>query len=250
MDFNTLHSGLYLESELLTKELAYFLGSLISSNEFLEKENIKYYCSPVRYHKPKPSDEDFENHFTIIKKLSQVFKKKTYTSSLLIQNNLNSGKFNLRMSGFATLFDCDKSFDLTSIENLESIKQLIIFSNKDIKQSFILGFFDGRCSFDIDKEKKTLRYIVLDCDNDIILDFAHDIILDYFGFKPNLNRARERVLGGKPRKPQIRLGKNFEFHKNIGFLSPVKIKVLHDCKNLENLNIKYTNLMFGHKILD
>ena len=120
--------------------------------------------------------------------------------------------------------------------------KIIISSTKEIQQSFILGFFDGRCSFDIDKKKNTLRYIVL--------DFAEHIIFNFFNLKPNLNKARERKKGGTPRKPQIRLGKNFYFHKNIGFLSPVKIKTLQSCKNLENLKIKNTDLLFGHKILD
>ena len=39
--------------------------------------NIKYYFAPVRYHKPKPNDEDFENHLNIIKNLAASFKKQT-----------------------------------------------------------------------------------------------------------------------------------------------------------------------------
>ena len=77
MYFNTLNLDLNLESDLLTKELAYFLGSLISSNESLQKNNIKYYFAPVRYHKPKPNDEDLENHLNIIKNLAASFKKQT-----------------------------------------------------------------------------------------------------------------------------------------------------------------------------
>lgn len=206
-----------LGTKYLTNISAYFLGAIFASNEYVEKDGIRYIVAPARYNKPSITNIDFENHYYAIKNLAGELKKSTLLSEHIIANNLNTGKFNKRMYGFGTFFECSKELNLEQKTN--QVISALIDSNKIIHRCFLVGMFDGRGYYDTHT-----GYMVFDSANDNLSDFLCTIIRSY-GLQCNYNPEREREnKGSKSRAPQIRINKREKFQENIGFISPQRIK--------------------------
>ena len=123
-----------LGTKYLTNISAYFLGAIFASNEYVEKDGIRYIVAPARYNKPSITNIDFENHYYAIKNLAGELKKSTLLSEHIIANNLNTGKFNKRMYGFGTFFECSKELNLEQKTN--QVISALIDSNKIIHRCF------------------------------------------------------------------------------------------------------------------
>ena len=91
----------------------------------------------------------------------------------------------------------------------------------------LLGAFDGRSSIDINKSTGDIRYIVLDCGNDDSMDILCGI-LSQLGIRFNCNYARDRLEGGEPRKPQLRIAAASvpRYAQMIGYISPARLSLL------------------------
>lgn len=73
------------------------------------------------------------------------------------------------------------------------------------------------------KSHGILRYLSLDCPNNDIGDFLSEVMM-HFGIDINYNTARDRLEGGNPRKPQLRV-KDVEWYMaNMGYISPAKFR--------------------------
>ena len=229
-----------LGTKYLTNISAYFLGAIFASNEYVEKDGIRYIVAPARYNKPSITNIDFENHYYAIKNLAGELKKSTLLSEHIIANNLNTGKFNKRMYGFGTFFECSKELNLEQKTN--QVISALIDSNKIIHRCFLVGMFDGRGYYDTHT-----GYMVFDSANDNLSDFLCTIIRSY-GLQCNYNPERDKE--SKSRAPQIRINKREKFQENIGFISPQRIKKyfgLYDA-NLYEI-IEENDILQGLKVI-
>ena len=96
-----------------------------------------------------------------------------------------------------------------------------------MKKAFILGVIDGRGTPDVNVANGTIRYLSLDCPNNDIGDFLDEVFDDY-GLECNYNTARDRLEGGKPRKPQLRVKDVEKYMRMVGYISPAKFKKMAD----------------------
>lgn len=232
-----------LGTKYLTNISAYFLGAIFASNEFAERDGIRYVVAPARYNKPSITNIDLEKHYYAIKNLSSSLKKETLMSENILNNNLNTGKFNKRMPGFGTFFQCSK--DLNLEQEINKVLDALSNSDKIIHRCFLVGMFDGRGYYDIHT-----GYMVFDSDNDKLSDFLCNVICLY-GLKCNYNPEREREnKQSKSRAPQIRINKRENFQEQIGFISPQKIKKyfsLYD-SNIYKI-VEENNILQGLKVI-
>jgi hypothetical protein len=104
---------------------------------------------------------------------------------------------------------------------------------------------DGRGTPDVSEAKGIIRYLSLDCPSDDIGRFLEEIFVNY-GLIVNYNTARDRLEGGNPRKPQLRI-KNVEFYmENIGYISPAKLRKL---KNVYDMKFGHATVFDGSSFL-
>ena len=105
----------------------------------------------------------------------------------------------------------------------EQLVQEIEVREKKKKTPFIIGVIDGRGTPDVSVPNGILRYLSLDCPNNDIGDFLSEV-MTHFGIDINYNTARDRLEGGNPRKPQLRV-KDVEWYMaNMGYISPAKFR--------------------------
>ena len=96
-----------------------------------------------------------------------------------------------------------------------------------MQKAFIIGVIDGRGTPDASVDKQVIRYLSLDCPNNNIGSFLSDVMINY-GLDVNYNTARDRLEGGNPRKPQLRI-KDVEYYmENVGYISPAKLRKLEE----------------------
>lgn len=232
-----------LGTKYLTNISAYFLGAIFASAEYVEKDGTKYIVAPARYNKPSITNIDFENHYYAVRNLAGKLKKHTLLSEHIIANNLNTGKFNKRMYGFGTFFECSK--DLNLEQETCNVLSVLKDSDKIIHRCFLVGMFDGRGYYD-----KHTGYMVFDSANDNLSDFLCNVIHSY-GLQCNYNPERERGnKESKNRAPQIRINKREKFQENIGFISPQRIKKYFDLYNTNSYEIVEENdILQGLKVI-
>ncbi|WP_318627496.1 LAGLIDADG family homing endonuclease [Paenibacillus polymyxa] len=218
--------GINLGTEYLINENAFFLGGIIAANETTMIRGDKYWVAPVRHNKEYLSDEDIESHFYHVRKIASKLSNETLLADSFSRNGIHIPKFNKRMKGFATFFKSDQNVTIESI--ISEVGEAIVNSVDEVKRCFILGLFDGRGAIDLNKSNNSIRYISLDCDNEIVARTLLGILED-FGLNANYNMARERVEGGRRRENQLRIKDVKVYMEKVGFISRKKLNVASTC---------------------
>ena len=216
-------SGIEFGTQYLTKEAAYFLGNIFSSNESIRNNGRLFWIAPVRYNYGYASELQVEQHLEFIKAMSAPMGAQTLSAEVIRGTPLDSGKF--RLPGFGTFF---KSTGLDSLDAaIPGLQDTLFASSWEVLQSFLVGVFDGRGSIDINKNTHAIRYIVLDCPTNEIGQFLFNVCT-YAGFNCNYNMARDRLGGGEPRKPQLRIRNYDDFMMKVGLISPKRFSVIQE----------------------
>lgn len=221
MDLVTYDSGIEFGTKYLTKETAFFLGGIFSSNECVNAGHDLYWIAPVRYNYHYATNFDIEQHLEYIKMISSEMGAQTIMADNVRGTFLDSGKF--RLPGFGTFFKANCLSHLH--DEIPNLKKALYLSPWDVRRSFIAGVFDGRGSIDINKSTHKVRYIVLDCPTNEIGSFLSNFLKDN-GFQCNYNTARDRLEGGAPRKPQLRIKNDDDYMRQIGFISPKRFQLI------------------------
>lgn len=211
------NAGINTGTKYLTIEVAYFLGGIYAADEKVMSNGKMYWAAPVRYNPQYSTEMQTAEHFDYVSTIASKVKGYTVMKDNIKGTSLDSGKN--RLPGFSTFFESTGLTELrTEIPNL---KPVLLAADKDVQKAFILGVIDGRGTPDISIPKGIIRYLSLDCPNNDIGSFL-DEVFEHYGLDCNYNTARDRLEGGNPRKPQLRI-KDVEYYmKNIGYISPTK----------------------------
>lgn len=235
-------------SQYLTKEIAYFLGGIYAANENVESEGNVYWTAPVRYNSKYSTQSEIAEHFESVSSLSRSVNGITIMVDNIKSTSLDSGKN--RLPGFCTFFESNNLNNL--IGEIPNLSRALHSSSDDVKKSFILGAIDGRGTPDIKIETGTIRYITIDCPTNEIGNFLNDFFTDC-GLVCNYNTSRDRLEGGEPRKPQLRI-KNVDYYiRNIGYISSTKFRKLKnafDNRRGENCGVITDGFLPGLKRLE
>jgi len=220
-NYEMLNIDINMGTKYLINESAYFLGGMFAANEPVVVKGQKYYITPVRHNRGYLTQEELERHFEYVNAMSHKLSNETLMSQTIKKNKFDSGKFN-RLQGFGTFFETDGTKHIEDM--IPEIKRALFASSREVQRSFIIGMFDGRGSVDINSKTNVIRYIVLDCENEIVGKFLCEV-LDEYAINYNYNQARERLEGGRPRKDQLRIPGAEGYIFDIGFISEKKFKV-------------------------
>lgn len=216
-------SGIEFGTQYLTKEASYFLGNIFSSNESIRNNGRLYWIAPVRYNYGYASELQIEQHLEFVKTMSAPMGAQTLSADVIRGTPLDSGKF--RLPGFGSFFKSDGLESLVAA--IPGLKSALFLSSWEVQQAFLVGVFDGRGSIDINKKNHSIRYIVLDCPTNDIGKFLFEVCTNA-GFNCNYNEARDRLEGGKPRKPQLRIRNSDDFMMKVGLISPKRFSVVQE----------------------
>lgn len=201
----------------LSSESAYCLGGIISANEIKACANGRFaMLLPIRHNPKQVTPNQMQAHKKYITKICA-----TCNGSILKPGTKSfEDWFPKNKDGFLAVFYSDAP--LTYSDALLFTKDNIANAADPIKRAFLIGAFDGRCSWD-----KHARKIVLDCSDSHGADLICSI-LDDFSIKYDYNLARNRRSGSIPRKPQLRISSYNvpDFMKTIGLISPAKINII------------------------
>ena len=149
-----------------------------------------------------------------------------------------------KMPGFSTFF---KSISLGDIRELiPSLDKALDDSDPSVRRSFLVGVFDGRSSADINKSNYKIRMLSLDCISDDVGAFLSSR-LEKENIVYNYNTHRDRLEGGKPRNPQLRVKDVDYFSSKVGLISPRRINLL---KNAYEHNYDYVQVVENDDILN
>lgn len=222
MPYQVYDSGINTGSAFLTEEVAFFLGGIYAANECVRNANGLYWAAPVRYNPQFSSAAETAEHFDYITTISAKVSGYTVMKDNIVHTNLDSGKN--RLPGFSTFFQSTGLTDLA--QEIPDLKAALFNSSNEVQKAFIIGVIDGRGTPDASVAKQVIRYLSLDCPTTEIGNFLSEV-MTHFGIDINYNTARDRLEGGAPRKPQLRI-KDVEWYMaNIGYISPAKIRKLH-----------------------
>lgn len=217
------NAGIKTGTRYLTTEVAYFLGGIYAADEGVTSNDKLYWAAPVRYNPTYSTESQTAEHFDYVNTIASKLSSYTVMKDNIKGTSLDSGKN--RLPGFSTFFE---STGLTNLQNeIPTLKPALLAADNDVKKAFILGVIDGRGTPDINIPKAIIRYLSLDCPNDDIGDFLYNVFEDY-GLDCNYNTARERLEGGKPRKPQLRIKNVEDYMRKIGYISPAKFQKMTD----------------------
>lgn len=215
--------GIKTGSKYLTIETSYFLGGIYAADEHVVSNGKTYWAAPVRYNPTYSTTLQTAEHYDYISSMAARLMAYTVMRDNIVGTSLDSGKN--RLPGFSTLIESTGLTDL--IVEIPKLKTALLSSPDDVKKSFILGVIDGRGTPDVNVSKGIIRYLSLDCPNNEIGAFLDEIFDDY-GLECNYNTARDRLEGGRPRKPQLRVKDVERYMRYIGYISPAKYKRLSD----------------------
>lgn len=208
----------------ITPEKAYFLGAILTANESYLQDNKKIWLAPVRHNPGQATEHDIKQHYNFLKIMSDNMNGNILSAEALGSNmGFSAGK-----KGFAALFESNTSTNLsTIIENIRTFYD----ANIIIKRALLIGAFDGRSSFDRNKQTGDIRNIAVDCEDRIVHAFISRILLNFDISPLAQNESRERLTGGCPRKNQLRIPKSnlSNFATSIGFISPFRFKIFRQC---------------------
>lgn len=217
MPYQVYDAGINTGTTYLTEKVAFFLGGIYAANETVVSGNTRYWAAPVRYNPQYSTAAETVEHFDRISAISAEVNGYTVMRDNIRGTNLDSGKN--RLPGFSTFFTA------TTLDNLEAeipnLTEVLFNSERSVQKAFIIGVIDGRGTPDVSVPNGIIRYLSLDCPNNDIGDFLSSVMTHY-GIEINYNTARDRLEGGNPRKPQLRV-KDVEWYMaNMGYISPAK----------------------------
>lgn len=240
-------SGLMMNTQYLTESVAYFLGGIYASEEQVISSGTKYKIAPVRYNYNAATEMEIAQHYELVKEISDSVNGQTVMAANIRGTSLDSGKN--RMPGFSTFFrttTLDKLIDL-----VPSLRDALKMSSWNVQRSFLVGVFDGRSSADIDKKTQKVRMLALDCITDEIGDFLSEMV-ELSGVTYNYNTHRDRLEGGRPRNPQLRIREVDEFMRRVGLISPRRINILKKAyeHNYHSVEVRDdSNILVGLKTI-
>lgn len=221
--YQVYNAGIDTGTNYLTKEVAYFLGGIYAADEKVISRGKTYWAAPVRYNPTYSTQSETAEHFDFVTAISARVKGYTVMKDNIKGTTLDSGKN--RLPGFSTFFESTGLTDL--LAEIPNFKNALFLSEQEVKKAFIIGVIDGRGTPDASVDKQVIRYLSLDCPNNDIGSFLSEVMTNY-GLEVNYNTARDRLEGGNPRKPQLRI-KDVEYYlENIGYISPAKLRKLAD----------------------
>ena len=233
--------GLIMETHYLTEQMAYFLGGIYASEEQIVSSDGKYKIAPVRYNYNAATDLEITQHYELVKKIALPVNGQTYMAENIRDTVLDSGKN--RMPGFSTFFKTTSLDEL--IDLVPTLRDALRQSPWSVLRAFLVGVFDGRSSADIDKKTYKVRMLALDCISDDIGAFLSEMI-EMTGIRHNYNTHRDRLEGGRPRNPQLRIRDVEEFMSKVGLISPRRVNLL---KSAYEHNYSYVEIVEDSTIL-
>ena len=209
----------------LSPECAYFLGAIISADESFIYQNKRYWLAPVRHNFGLDIDKQIQEHMQLLQQIigranGQILTRNEMKAQRWFNSNVLANAFQTKQ-GFAAVFESKVTTTIDSF--IDEVKSAISRSLPEVVQAFIVGAFDGRSAVDRNSKNNQIRYLALDCENlaaaDCIISLLENLEIDC-----NYNTSRDRLEGGRPRKPQLRIhGKNMPmFMEQIGFVSTLK----------------------------
>lgn len=207
----------------ITPEQAYCLGGIISAakNYVVANERISWILpvihNPVKGREEKEVQENKINqHQKTLKKIVKTLGGKPLLKPHPAYKEALPG--NKRGFAFSFLTESYSTFD----ELLAFAKQLIDPADARIKQAFVIGAFDGRCSFD-----KNSKMITLDCLTQTGTEYIKELLAS-FSIACNYNTARQRIEDYEDRKPQLRINSRDVpvFMKEFGLISTIKSEII------------------------
>lgn len=201
----------------LSADAAYCLGGIISANEIKDCKNGRFVALlPIRHNPKQVSSKQLRLHQKYIANIISS------CNGTIVKPTSSSFKswFPKNKEGFLVAFYRNFHIDYSDI--LAFAENHLKNAPSTVKRAFLIGTFDGRCSWD-----KTTKKIVLDCSDSRGTDLICSI-LDEFSIKYDYNLARDRRVGNHPRKPQLRISSSNvpNFMKTIGLISPAKIAII------------------------
>ena len=223
LTYQVYDAGINTGTSYLTKEVAYFLGGIYAADEKVTSRGKTYWAAPVRYNPNYSTQSETAEHFDFVTTISARVKGYTVMKDNIKGTALDSGKN--RLPGFSTFFESTGLTDL--LAEIPNLKNALFRSEQEVKKAFIVGVIDGRGTPDASVDKQVIRYLSLDCPNNDIGSFLSDVMINY-GLDVNYNPARDRLEGGNPRKPQLRIKDVVYYLENIGYISPAKLRKLAD----------------------
>lgn len=213
----------------LSPECAYFFGAIISADESFDYDGNRYWLAPIRHNYGQDIHREINEHMQLLSQIIGRANGKILTRDQMKARNwfdsvAVSRAFTTKQ-GFAAIFG---SIENTAIDSfIDDVKAALDISPQVVRQAFIVGAFDGRSALDIDKKTSKVRYLSLDCANLNAANYLSNL-LNEFGIEFNYNTSRDRLEGGLPRKPQLRVHGNnvFLFMNKIGLVSPLKFNLI------------------------
>lgn len=214
--------GILVNGEF-TPASAYFLGSLLAGDESyrLYGQKKRIWLAITKHNVGYCTSEDLTKHFDLVLNITKGMKAQMYRKAELVMRNW----FTPNKVGFAAAFEAPE--EVTSREVCTFTESILQGLSLELKRCIVLGAFDGRSSIDINKATGDIRYIVLDCGNNDSMDILSRL-LSQLGIRYNCNYARDRLEGGEPRKPQLRVAaaSASRFAQLVGYISPARISIL------------------------
>ena len=217
-------------------EAAYCLGGIISSAEVHEcADDRTAWILPIRHNPKQVSEQQLKLHQATINKIVTAC-----SGSILSKQSQEYKKwFPQNKEGFAAVFYSNNQIEYNTL--FSDINNLLSTASDTFKRIFLVGVFDGRCSWD-----KHAKKIVLDCNNhESAALFCR--LLESYGIGYDYNMARDRKTGGFPRQPQLRiLAQNVPlFMKNIGLISLARVQAIGSSMQGQALHHLDDNILPG-----
>lgn len=214
-------SGLAMNTKYLTENVAYFLGGIYASEEQVITSGKQYKIAPVRYNYNAATELEIAQHYELVKEIATPVNGQTVMAENIRGTVLDSGKN--RMPGFSTFFRVTTLNELPCL--IPALREALKCSNWSVQRAFLVGIFDGRSSADIDKKTHKIRMLSLDCITDEVGAFLSEM-LELSDIRYNYNTHRDRLEGGRPRNPQLRIRDVDEFMNRVGLISPRRINLM------------------------
>ncbi len=222
-DYVPLNIGIDFGSNYLTNEVAYFLGGILAADERTTRNEQTFWIAPFRSNPKYATPTQIEKHYNYVQNINRDLHGYVYMRDTIKSAGLDSGKF-YRLQGFGAFF-CSQNCDNLE-QKIPEISQALEEASPEVKRCFIVGAFDGRGAIDLNRGNNKIRYLALDCPNNSTGSFLKDLLIQE-GFTVNYNLARDRLEGGQPRKPQLRI-KNWDyFLESYGIISEKKYEVMY-----------------------
>ena len=211
-------TGIDFGTTYLTENVAFFLGCMFAADESVIFNGKKYQIAPFRYNYNFANRVDITRHLEKVRQIARPCGDniQIYTAENIRGKSFDTGKN--KMPGFSAFVSTKNN---TLEEIISQLKIALEMSPESVKRSFFTGIFDGCGSIDRNMRNHTIRYISVDCPNNILGEFLFETLTEN-NIPCNYNTARDRLEGGNPRNNQLRVKSFEQFAGEIGFISPKK----------------------------